>query len=60
MRRIRRDALIIQLTGQLADARAREAALLERLAWYQAAMKDAPGQLRLVPDVKPRAAQRRA
>jgi hypothetical protein len=33
----RRDRLIMELAGQLAYSRAREAALTERLAWYQAA-----------------------
>jgi hypothetical protein len=33
----RRDHLIMQLSCQLADSRAREAALTERLAWYEAA-----------------------
>ena len=59
----RRDDLIVQLAGQLADSRAREAdarsrelslaainaSLTERLAWYQASMGAAPSPLRLVP-----------
>ena len=55
-RRKRRDALLVQLAGQLADSRAREvaqaavnASLVERLAWYQASMGAAPTPLRLVP-----------
>ena len=59
MRRRRRDAVIIQLAGQLADARAREAALIERLNWYQQVVNGEP-PLRLVPDPTPRAARRRA
>ena len=42
----RRDRLIMELAGQLAYSRAREAALTERLAWYQAA-KPKP-ELRIV------------
>ena len=48
----RRDLLIVQLAGQLADSRAREALLAERLSWYQAALPDmpapVPAPLRLV------------
>jgi hypothetical protein len=44
----RRDRLIMELAGQLAYSRAREAALTERLAWYQAA-KPQP-ELRIVRD----------
>jgi hypothetical protein len=54
----RRDTLIAQLAGQLADSRAREAALRERLAWFQAAMQAEP-RLRLVPGQAPRSAARR-
>lgn len=44
-----RDALIARLAGQLADSRAREAALAERLAWYQAAVQEGtPPVLRAV------------
>ena len=38
----RRDRLVTLLAGQLADSRAREAALAERVAWYQAAMDGRP------------------
>lgn len=34
----RRDALIINLAGQLADSRAREAELAEQLKWHQLAL----------------------
>ena len=48
----RRDEIIVQLAGHLADSRAREATLAARLAWYQATVAemapDAPG-LTLVP-----------
>ena len=47
----RRDLLIVQLAGQLADSRAREALLAERLSWYQAAVDmpaPVPAPLRLV------------
>ena len=52
----RRDQLIIQLAGQLADSRAREAALRERLAWYQTVVGETPVPLRGVPDYAPRGA----
>ena len=57
MRGLRRDQLIVQLAGQLADSRAREALLAERLAWYQASIAEMPPQtpgLRLVPAQAPR------
>jgi hypothetical protein len=38
----RRDALIVQLAGQLADAREQNGVLLERLRWFEAAMPDMP------------------
>ena len=54
--RRRRDELIIRLVGQLADARSREAALIERLTWYQATtgtpvlhLVQAEGQSRVAP-----------
>ena len=51
----RRDQLIIQLAGQLADSRAREAALRERLAWYQTLVGETPVPgLRAVPHYAPR------
>ena len=34
----RRDSLVIQLAGQLADAREQNGVLRERLRWYQASM----------------------
>ena len=49
----RRDRLIAELAGQLADSRAREAALAERLAWYQAAVESRP-LLRAVRGQAPR------
>ena len=59
----RRDALVVQLAGQLADARAREAAALERLAWVEAALANAPAlpPLRMVSSASqaPRSAARR-
>lgn len=42
IRSSRRNALIASLAGQLADSRAREAALRERLDWFSAAMADEP------------------
>ena len=51
----RRDRLIAELAGQLADSRAREAALAERLAWYQATV-DKPSGLWVVPAQAPRSA----
>ena len=51
----RRDQLVIQLAGQLADSRAREAALRERLAWYQTVVGESPVPgLRAVPGYAPR------
>ena len=38
----RRDNLIMQLSCQLADSRAREAALRERLTWYQTVVGETP------------------
>ena len=53
----RRDQLVIQLAGQLADSRAREAALTERLAWYQTVVSETPRPgLRAVPRYAPRSA----
>ena len=43
----RRDQLVAQLAGQLAESREREGVLLERLRWYQAAVPDAPPALAL-------------
>ena len=43
----RRDSLVIQLAGQLADAREREGVLRERLAWFEAAMPSQAPALRL-------------
>ena len=40
--RRRRDQLIVQLAGQLADSRAREAKMAERLEWFEAALADSP------------------
>ena len=50
----RRDHLIIQLAAQLADSRAREAALTERLTWYQTVVGESPVPLRAVPGYAPR------
>ena len=49
----RRDRLVAELAGQLADARAREAALAERLEWYKAAVDSRP-LLRAVRGQAPR------
>ena len=49
----RRDRLIAELAGQLADSRAREAALAERLEWYKAAVESRP-LLRAVRGQAPR------
>jgi hypothetical protein len=46
----RRDHLVMQLSCQLADSRAREAALRERLAWYQTVVGESPVPLRAVRD----------
>ena len=47
----RRDHLVMQLSCQLADSRAREAALTERLAWYQSVVSETPRPgLRAVQD----------
>ena len=59
MRRRRRDAVIIQLAGQLADAREQNGILRERLAWFEAAMPSQAPALRLVTPTPP-AARRRA
>ena len=51
----RRDSLVIQLAGQLAEAREQNGILAERLRWYQASMPStppAPG-LRLVEPYAP-------
>ena len=53
MRRRRRDAVIIQLAGQLAEAREQNGVLLERLAWYAAAMNGEAPPLRLVTPKPP-------
>jgi hypothetical protein len=54
----RRDQLIVQLAGQLADSRAREAALRERLTWYQTVVGETPVPvLRAVPHYAPRDAR---
>lgn len=45
----RRDMLITELAMQLADARSREAGLIERVSWLEAAMGDRPA-LKAVPD----------
>ena len=44
----RRDGLVIQLAGQLADAREQNGVLREQNAWLRAAMTDEPATLRLV------------
>lgn len=47
----RRNRLIAELAGQLADSREQNGVLRERLAWYQAAVDGTPPQaapLRLV------------
>ena len=57
MRRRRRDAVISQLARQLAESREQNGVLLERLAWYAAAVNGEAPPLRLVTP-KPRAARR--
>lgn len=41
-RRRRRDWLVVQLAGQLAESREREAVLREQNEWFRAALGDVP------------------